>query len=1117
MKNKQDQAQVLSETLEQVDDGMLQQAFDTDTAEKFRALQRKKVIWKDADRPVTNFRRYATAAACLIFAISLALVVGSFAKNFHAFFPDPTDPTAPPLTKPPGTIVTTGPTVPDTTVPTIPQDTLPPGPYDPSAPPEAIVSDGKQSITLLRPSYRWTQLEGEYEVILSADAVNPLSGHLQETIPWIHVASLVLTPQFQKYPDSIMVRCWEISNQGNEAAYDEYQIATVSNRTIQLKQGSYIYEITAEWYYSSDGYGTVTYVFAASTSAVAPQPEMSLTISSGSQHISDAIACLEESWIYDDASGKWVIYSGSGGHSTLIYTDWSAADAYMPKLTLDGDLQYTLSEGGKVESVSVYFRKSDTDFGLKQADDTFASLSRLPAGQWYVILKVTWQGRYIEAQHAYESHNYDYLFQLNIPENNTEPGICGKDVTWTLNMNTGTLTISGTGDMYTMDHAPWYDYRHLIKKVVIEEGVTKIGGFSHLQQLVSVQIADSVTTIDQYAFSGCSSLTQIHLPDGVQTIGSYAFRDCYSLQAINIPESVTTVSWGMLSGCRALTSIALHDGITKIETDAFNGCVGLTQVTIPGSVTELGGSIFFNCSNLQAVALGSGITTITNHMFADCTSLTEIVLPDSVKTIDGNAFHGCSNLQNIFIGPNVETVSYDAFYGCDKLLGFQISKDNPYIRTDGTAIFNMAQTEVLLMAPGYTGVYEVPNGVTVIKLWSFANCALSGVILPDSVTEIEEYAFDSCANLETAILSKNLTVIGMRAFMSCKALKEITFPASVEKIEFGAFSGCTGLESATFLGKLPEIADYAFLDVTGYLYYPPHDEEWDHASQLPAPDMEWLPSICIGGHTIQILPGKPATCTEDGLKEGKTCSVCGELLLYQQVIPATGHVMGDWEYAGTSANTQLYRRSCANCGYTEEKSEEIPSYPEGQGSCGESLTWHFADGTLTISGSGTMEEYSNRNVPPWREFADGITKVDLPDGLTNISRSAFVGFVNLTEIQIPETVTAIGMQAFSECSSLTSLVIPDSVQTISSMAFFGCTGLKTVTIGTGITKIDMYAFQKCSALEEIHFTGGMPSMAEAFYGLTTTIYYPAGNSTWDTGKVSTYETYITWVAVEGSP
>lgn len=839
----------------------------------------------------------------------------------------------------------------------------------------------------------------------------------------------------------------------------------------------------------------------------------------------DALPCLRYAELYDEETGIQFLFSDQGGYHTLTNTDWDELLLTLPTLPVcsliyASNLDHPSSPlQGEVTGVEVYSRTEDGAFiSLDNFIGTVETLASLPAGNWYAIITVVWQGDYIESAEAYETYCYDYLLILEGPEAALYSGEVNDTVTWAVDTSTGTLTISGTGSMGELEYAPWYGYRRCITSLVIEQGITEIVGFSNLPHLTSVDIPESVVTIGKEAFYGCDWLQEIYLPDTVTSIGSYAFAHCQRLEQINIPASLTTIPWGMFTYCLALKEVSLHDRVTTIEDYAFAHCDSLERISLPDSVTTLGASAIENCYSLCSVTLSSNLTHIANHAFSTCTSLTEIVIPDSVTSIDSYAFSDCRSLQKIVIGPNMEHIGNTAFFDCYQLKGFTISADNPYITADATGpIFNKDKTEVLLMAPGYTDVYEVPDGVTTITLWSFYGCALSGVILPDTVTTIEEYAFANCKNLEFATLSENLKVIEFRAFMSCKSLREITIPASVEAVETDAFSRCSAMQSATFLGPYPEFDGRVFDHVTGYLYYPPFDPEWESAPQLTAADMEWLPYICVGGHTIKTLPGQEATCTEDGITEGQVCTVCCETILGQRVIPATGHALSDWELVTSDDSQSLFRRHCKSCDYFEEKHIDPADYPPAEGFCGESLKWRYADGVLTISGSGAMEEFSNVIFPPWYEYSPVISQVILPDGLRSISEYAFVGLIQLREITIPDAVTSIGANAFEGCTRLTSITIPDNVWDIGSMAFSRCASLESVTVGAGVTGIGIEAFYGCDALSWVKFTGSMPSMEEAFLGLTLTIYYPAGDDTWDPSLVSTVDTNITWVPVEEAP
>ena len=125
------------------------------------------------------------------------------------------------------------------------------------------------------------------------------------------------------------------------------------------------------------------------------------------------------------------------------------------------------------------------------------------------------------------------------------------------------------------------------------------------------------------------------------------------------------------------------------------------------------------------------------------------------------------------------------------------------------------------------------------------------------------------------------------------------------------------------------------------------------------------------------------------------------------------------------------------------------------------ITWTLSDGTLTISGTGEMPNYSlvNQN-QPWSSKKSTIKKVIIENGVTNIGKYTFYNYSNLTTITIPKSVTSIGGFAFAYCKSLTSITIPNSVTSIGGGAFNGC-GLTSITIPNSVTTIADYTFYDC--------------------------------------------------------
>ena len=151
------------------------------------------------------------------------------------------------------------------------------------------------------------------------------------------------------------------------------------------------------------------------------------------------------------------------------------------------------------------------------------------------------------------------------------------------------------------------------EKILTQKQVCKLG-----LDKVSVITADMLkgyTSIESYAFYGCSSLTSITIPNSVTSIEECAFALCIRLTSVTIPNSVTSIGWCAFDSCIALTSIEIPNSVTSIGERAFAYCYDLTSVTIPNSVTSIGLNAFYKCSGLTSLTIGDKTyenQTVTN-------------------------------------------------------------------------------------------------------------------------------------------------------------------------------------------------------------------------------------------------------------------------------------------------------------------------------------------------------------------------------------------------------------------------------------------------------------------------------------------------------------------------
>lgn len=199
-------------------------------------------------------------------------------------------------------------------------------------------------------------------------------------------------------------------------------------------------------------------------------------------------------------------------------------------------------------------------------------------------------------------------------------------------------------------------------------------------------------------------------------------------------------------------------------------------------------------------------------------------------------------------------------------------------------------------------------------------------------------------------------------------------------------------------------------------------------------------------HSVEILSGKEATCTEEGLTAGEKCAICGEILVAQKVIIPLEH-----EYV---------EGNCVTCGVTSTE---------------------YFNFTLGYDGAYGVEVNESKK-------ADLPVNVKIPstyNGLpvTLISREAFFVCESLESVIIPETITKISTMAFCGCDALTSITIPDSVTVISDFAFDGCDKLEKVIISENsqLTFIGFRAFKFCASLTTISIPDGITYVGESAF------------------------------------
>ncbi len=603
---------------------------------------------------------------------------------------------------------------------------------------------------------------------------------------------------------------------------------------------------------------------------------------------------------------------------------------------------------------------------------------------------------------------------------NCEPdGMCGENLTWYFDESDNTLYISGTGEMYTnwgMSNRPWEDHKDAIENVRIGMGCTSIGDFAFYGITIqNLYLPNTLTQIRRYAFNNSLSTGSDLFFEGTKA----------EYDAIDVDATcVLQLSWPT-KHYEAIDRGKCGDYMNWVFDGETLYISGPNSGVMWDFDTAGEQPWYAYRDEVKKVQFSSGFYGyVGDNAFCGFSALETVDLAAGPHTLGDYAFYGCTNLSSIYLQKDyIQRIGRYCFACCTSLTSVTTS---PYMLELGDyAFYGCTSLTGFVCNSGDSSLYirTLPDhfleGCTALTHVSipyitgigencFAGCtSLPEVSLP-RVKTIGNGAFYNCSAL-SVIGTPALTAIGDEAFARCTALHTVYFPTTLQTLGEAAFSG-SGLNGALSLPDgMTEIASFAFSDTA-------------------------ITSVTIPTSVLTVREGAFSAC----------------------------HSLADVYYDGAQAMWDRITIEDSNEPLLEAELHLNPS----SGELGENISWSLSsDGVLTISGTGSMDDFASAAERPWHTSADAIHTVRVLPGVTTVAKYSFKDLTNLTTVELADSVTAIYDYAFTNCNSLTELELPPRLWCIGNFCFQNCISLTGIQMPDTVTFLGVYAFGYCRSLQ----------------------------------------------------